>query len=133
MHCLADPSGEIVVTDIHGERRPVAVDERDHSARPQRPCHLEHGSLRISQPLQGPLAPRHVEVVIRFVEREGIADGETHVTPCGTRPVLGDGDHLCRGIDADDLAIVAKVVGERERSITQTAAHVQKPLAAIET
>lgn len=53
------------------------------------------------------------------------------MTPRGTRPLPGHSDHLRRRIDANDLAVVTKVFGERERSIAETAADVEQPLAGI--
>ena len=101
------------------------VDERDRSARAR--CHLEHGGLRIGQPLQGPLAPRYVKrssVVERRARRRRNARHRA------VRPALGDGDHLC-GIDADDLAIVAGL--RRARALRHPDRSPRRqPLAAVE-
>ena len=40
--------------------------------------------------------------------------------------------HLHRSVDADDLAVVAKVFAERERGIAQTATYVKKTLTSSE-
>lgn len=131
-HRFAHSSGELVVTDINPEGRPVGVDERDAAARAHHPRHFGYGSKWVGEPLQSALGSHDVEGTVRFVERAGIANGEAHATLRRAGLRAGDAKHLGGHVDTNYLSVLAEILSEGESRLTETAADVEQPLSPTE-
>ena len=58
-----------------------------------------------------------------------IAHGEAHATTRGSGVRPSDAQHLLGRVDADDLAAVTEVLGERERGFAEAAADIEEAFA----
>lgn len=91
-----------------------------------------HGRAWIGDPLESALGSHCVEAPVRLAESDGVADRKANATRSCARTPAGERDHLCRGIDADDLAIRAEILGKGESRLAEPTAHIEEPLAINE-
>ena len=111
-------------TSILNVDQSVSINEMRRRAHD--PDHLGDRSLRAREPLQRPFGSGDVECVVGLVERARVARGEPNVA--SRRPGVGPGDaqHLLGLVDADDLAAIAEVLGERQRCLAKRRNHIEQ-------